>query len=115
MKINLGAPNKLLKRNIISSFMSNGYLVVLQFALVPILLKYLGGEAYGLIGIYIALIAALNIFDMGLSPALLRELSRLSASRDSENLMRKTVTTLESVYFVIAIFIIGIFYFFMCS
>ena len=101
----------MLKRNIISSFMSNGYLVVLQFALVPILLKYLGGEAYGLIGIYIALIAALNIFDMGLSPALLRELSRLSASRDSENLMRKTVTTLESVYFVIAIFIIGIFYF----
>lgn len=100
----------MLKRNIISNFLGNGYVVILQFALVPLLLKYLGAEAYGLIGIYITLLAALNMLDMGLSPALSRELARLSALPNSADLMRKTVTTLECVYFVIALLIVSIFY-----
>jgi O-antigen/teichoic acid export membrane protein len=101
----------LLKRNIISNFLGNGYVVILQFALVPLLLKYLGAEAYGLVGIYITLLAALNMLDMGLSPALSRELARLSALPNSQHLMRSTVTTLESIYFVIAMLISVIFYF----
>jgi O-antigen/teichoic acid export membrane protein len=101
----------LLKRNIISNFLGNGYVVVLQFALVPFLLKYLGAEAYGLVGIYITLLAALNMLDMGLSPALSRELARLSVLPNSAHLMRSTVTTLECIYFVIALLIIGVFYF----
>ncbi len=100
----------MLKRNIISTFLGNGYVVILQFALVPLLLKYLGPEAYGLIGIYITLLAALNMLDMGLSPALSRELARLSALPNSAILMRSTVTTLECVYFVIALLIVSIFY-----
>lgn len=101
----------MLKRNIISNFLGNGYVVILQFALVPLLLKYLGAEAYGLIGIYITLLAALNMLDLGLSPALSRELARLSALPNSTKLMRSTVTTLECVYFAIALLIISIFYF----
>lgn len=101
----------MLKRNIISNFLGNGYVVILQFALVPFLLKYLGAEAYGLVGIYITLLAALNMLDMGLSPALSRELARLSVLPNSAHLMRSTVTTLESIYFVIALLIMGVFYF----
>ncbi len=102
----------MLKRNIISNFLGNGYVVILQFALVPLLLKYLGAEAYGLIGIYITLLAALNMLDMGLSPALSRELAKLSVLPNSVSLMRSTVTTLECIYVVIALFIVLIFYFF---
>lgn len=91
--------------------MGNGYVVILQFALVPLLLRYLGAEAYGLVGIYITLLAALNMLDLGLSPALSRELARLSALPSSTKLMRSTVTTLESIYFAIALIMIGIFYF----
>lgn len=101
----------MLKRNIISTFLGNGYVVILQFTLVPFLLKYLGAEAYGLVGIYITLLAALNMLDMGLSPALSRELAKLSALPDSENLMRNTVTTLEFIYLFVALLIISIFYF----
>jgi O-antigen/teichoic acid export membrane protein len=101
----------LLKRNIISNFLGNGYVVILQFALVPFLLKYLGAEAYGLVGIYVTLLAALNMLDMGLSPALSRELARLSVLPNSAHLMRSTLTTLECIYFAIALLIINIFYF----
>lgn len=100
-----------LKKNVIANFLGNGYVVILQFALVPFLLKYLGTEAYGLVGIYMTLLAALNMLDMGLSPALSRELARLSAIPNAHNLMRITVTTLESIYFAIAILIVLAFFF----
>lgn len=101
----------MLKKNIIANFLGNGYVVLLQFALVPFLFKYLGTEAYGLVGIYMTLLAALNMLDMGLSPALSRELARLSAIPSTHNLMRITFTTLESIYFVISILIILVFFF----
>lgn len=71
----------------------------------------MGAEAYGLVGIYITLLAAINILDMGLSPALSRELARLSVLPNSVSLMRSTVTTLECIYVVIALFIVLAFYF----
>lgn len=101
-----------IKQNIISNFLGNGYVVILQIALVPFLLKYLGAEAYGLIGVYVTLLAAFNMIDLGLSPALSRELARLSTSPSLARLMRSTVTTLECIYIVIALLIIGVFYFF---
>ncbi len=101
----------MLKRNIISNFLGNGYVVLLQFALVPFLLKYLGAEAYGLVGIYTTLLAALSMLDLGLSPTLSRELARLSALENSAHLMRSTVTTLECINLAIAVGIIGVFYF----
>lgn len=99
-----------LKKNIISNFFGNGYVVALQFVMVPLLLKYLGAEAYGLVGIYITLLAALNILDFGLSPALSRELAKLSALPNTGSLMRSTVTTLECIYIGIALLICGLFF-----
>ncbi|QVL45621.1 MAG: oligosaccharide flippase family protein [Methylophilaceae bacterium] len=100
----------MLKRNIIFNFLGNGYVVILQFALVPFLLKYLGAEAYGLVGVYLTLLASISMLDMGLSPALSRELARLSALPNSVHLIRSTVTTLESIYFFISLTIIIFFY-----
>lgn len=101
----------MLKRNIISNFLGGSYVVILQFVLVPIYLKYLGAEAYGLIGIYFTLLAAVNMLDLGLSPALSRELARLTALPNSTYLMRSTVTTLECIYLLITFLIVVTFYF----
>ena len=71
--------------------------MALQFLLVPVTLHYLGSQAYGLIGIYATFLAMIAIFELGLTAALTRELSKLSASQDGDRLMRPTVTTLEVI------------------
>ncbi len=45
----------------------------------PVYLHYLGAEAFGLVGLYVMLQAWMQILDMGLTPVLSREMSRLSA------------------------------------
>lgn len=45
----------------------------------PVYLHYLGAEAFGLVGFYVMLQAWMQILDMGLTPVLSREMSRLCA------------------------------------
>jgi O-antigen/teichoic acid export membrane protein len=87
----------MLKSNIVANFLGAGYGMALQFVMVPVTLHYLGPQAYGLVGIYATLVAILSVLDLGLAPALTRELSRLSVLGDGIRLMRSTVTTLEIV------------------
>ncbi|GAC1577344.1 MAG: polysaccharide biosynthesis protein [Sphingomicrobium sp.] len=48
----------------------------MTFAFVPLYVRYLGMESYGLIGIFVTLQAWLSLVDMGLRPALGREMAR---------------------------------------
>ncbi len=93
----------MLKNNIIANFLGTGYGMVLQFLMLPITLHYLGPQAYGLVGIYATILAILSVLDLGLSPALGRELARLSVLPNGNNLMRSTVTTLEIICLIAAI------------
>ncbi|CAG0963111.1 hypothetical protein MTYP_00839 [Methylophilaceae bacterium] len=95
----------LLKINIGSNFLGAAYLIFLQFALLPIILRAVGTEAYGLIGVFTILVTLFGLLDMGMSPALSRELSRLSAQPDAGRAMQLTVSTLEILAGTIAILI----------
>lgn len=93
----------MLKNNIIANFLGTGYGMALQFLMLPITLHYLGPQAYGLVGIYATILAILGVLDLGLSPALGRELARLSVLPNGNSLMRSTVTTLEVICLIAAI------------
>ena len=67
----------------------------------PLYLKYLGIESYGLIGLFVSLMALLSIMDMGLSSTLSRELARLSVIPGTEQESRDLVRTMELVYWTI--------------
>lgn len=101
----------MLKINIGSNFLGAGYQVLLQFALLPIILNALGAEAYGLVGLFTVLSSLFSLLDFGISPALGRELSRLSAIPNSGESMRQTVSTLEMICGAITL-LIGIVLFF---
>lgn len=72
---------------------------------IPFYVKFMGIEAYGLIGIYVSILMLLSILDMGLSSTLSRELARLSVSPGSEQEARDLVRTLEIVYWGVGIVI----------
>ena len=64
-----------LKRNVIANYTSQIYTVLIGLAVVPIYLRTMGAEAYGLIGIFGMLQGWLQLMDMGLSSTLSREVN----------------------------------------
>ena len=74
-------------------------------AFVPIYIKYLGMEAYGLIGLFAVLQMWLTLLDMGMTPTLNREVARYSAGTHSVESIRDLVRTLEIVCVCVAMLI----------
>jgi O-antigen/teichoic acid export membrane protein len=70
----------------------------MNFAFVPIYIKFLGIESYGLIGFFNSLMALSLAFDMGLSTTINRELARLSTTDASPKSARDLVRSLEYIY-----------------
>ena len=88
----------LVRYNIIANYSGRAWASLLSLAFVPLYIKLMGVEVYGLLGIFMSLGALLSLLDMGLSATLSRELSRLSTVDDSAQEARNLVRTLEVVY-----------------
>jgi len=95
-----------LRSNIFANYLGRFSSVFLAIAFTPVYIKFLGIEAYGLIGFYIALQASIVFLEMGLSRSCNRELARLSGEGESSSRqMLDTLRSLESVYWCVAVFI----------
>ena len=90
-----------LKTNIAANFLGKGVVALTGFLFIPIYIKYLGIEAYGLVGFYTTLQAVFSILDLGLSPTMNRELARLSVQANAGQQARDLVRTLEIIYWSI--------------
>ena len=99
----------MLKRNLLANYFGQGWRAVMSLAFVPIYIKYLGIEAYGLIGIFAILMSALGLLDLGMKPALGREMARYTGGTHNEqsiwNLLR-SVEIISSVIVIIVAFVI---------
>jgi O-antigen/teichoic acid export membrane protein len=92
---------KRVRRNIVANYAGSVWTGVMAVAFIPVYIRCLGVEAYGLVGFYMTLFAAFSLFDMGLSPMLNREMAQYSAgARSLENCW----TLLRSVECVLLIF-----------
>jgi len=83
------------KTNIFASFAGQFWTAILGIIFVPIYLRYIGVESYGLIGIFMSLQTFLNLLDFGISPTLSREMARLSVSRENAQEMHDLRRTLQ--------------------
>src|SRR5262249_5081398 len=72
-------------------------MALIGVAFAPLYIKYLGVEAYGLIGIFAVLQAWLTLLDMGMTPTLNREVARYTAGAYSATAIRDLVRTFEIV------------------
>lgn len=75
-------------------------------AFIPLYVKYLGVEAYGLIGIFSLLQACLSLLDLGLTPTLSREMARFTGGAIDINKIRSLLRSIEFVAILIACVII---------
>lgn len=90
-----------LGRNLIAALANSFWSAFVGIAVVPLYLKYLGIEAYGLVGFFAMTQALLQILDFGLAPTLNREAARYSASSDLGG-MRNLLHTVGVIYWIAA-------------
>jgi O-antigen/teichoic acid export membrane protein len=97
----------MLKRNLIANYFGQGWTALMGLPFVPLYIKYLGIEAYGLIGIFALLQVWLSLLDMGMTPTLGREMARFSSGGFPVESIRDLLRTLETIALMIAVVIAG--------
>jgi len=93
---------KLLKRNLIANYLGQGWTALMGLAFIPLYIKYLGIEAYGLIGIFALLQAWLSLLDMGMTPTLSREMARFTGGTHCAQSIRDLLRSIEIIVLGVA-------------
>tara|TARA_B110000196_G_scaffold319212_1_gene336574 strand:- start:12682 stop:14175 length:1494 start_codon:yes stop_codon:yes gene_type:complete len=91
-----------LKINILANYFSQIYVAVIGIAILPLYIKHMGAEAYGLVGFFTMLQAWFGILDMGLTPTISRETARYRAGLLSSLAFRQLFRGLSVVFVLIA-------------
>lgn len=94
-----------LERNLLVGLANSSWSALISLAVVPLYLKYLGIESYGLIGFYATTQALFQLLDMGMAPTINREVARCSASGDMRE-ARNLLHSLAVIYWCVAVAIL---------
>jgi O-antigen/teichoic acid export membrane protein len=94
-------------RNVVANLFGSAWTALMSVVFVPVYLRFLGPEAFGLVGVLAALQAVFGVLDFGLGATFNREMARLSARGSDGTQERELLRTLEAVYWSIAA-IVGI-------
>ena len=94
------------KKNIIANVLGKGFSALLSVIFVPIYLKYLGAEAYGIVGVFATLQSVFMLADMGLSGTFTRETARLSVMEDGGQQIRDLCRTFEGIFAAVGFLIV---------
>ena len=86
-----------LKKNITANYLGEAWAALMSLAFVPVYIRYLGMEAYGLIGVFVLLQAWLAFLDLGMTPTLNREMARFTAGAHTPQGIRNLLRSLEIV------------------
>lgn len=93
----------MLKRNLIANYLGQGWAALMGLAFIPLYIKYLGIEAYGLIGLFAVLQAWLGLLDMGMTPTLGREMARFTGGSHSNESIRDLLRSIEFIAVGVAV------------
>jgi len=85
------------------TLLSQVWTAVIGIIVTPVYIRLIGVESFGLVAFYTSLSAALIILDLGLSTAISRQLSIMSADGSSLTDKRDLLFSIERVYWAIAI------------
>ncbi len=91
------------RSSLVANLAGTAWTAVLQLACVPLFIKLLGVEAYGLIGFYLMIQVSLLVLDFGFSVTVNRELARHAAEASDAAHVRTVVRTLEISYWAMGL------------
>jgi O-antigen/teichoic acid export membrane protein len=99
-----------LRRDTVANLIGRAWVAVAGIVFVPVYVRLLGVEAYGLVGFAATLQVGLSLLDVGLATTLNRELARMRASGETGTAQRQRdlVRTLEIIYWLAALAIVAL-------
>lgn len=100
-----------LKKNVIANYLGQGFSAVIGLVFVPVYIRYLGVESWGLVGFLSMMQAWLGLLDMGLTPTLSREMARFQAGAHTAQSIRDLLRSLETIYVSVAVTLVSIVWF----
>ena len=92
-----------LRKNILANYISQIYVTIIGIVIVPVYIKYMGAEAYGLVGFFAMLQAWFMLLDMGLTPTMARETARFHGGATDARSYRRLVRVLEGIFVIVAL------------
>lgn len=98
----------MLPRNLFANYSGQVWTALMGFLFVPIYVHQLGVEAYGVIGMFGALIAWLALLDAGLKPALGREMARFTGGGGDVEATWNLLRSVEILCAAISLLIAGV-------
>lgn len=100
-----------LKKNTIANYLGQFYTMFIGIFMLPFYLKYLGAEAYGLVGFFTMLTSIMMLLDMGFSSALTRETAKLKDKINGLLQIKETLRSVESMISILSLVIfVGVFF-----
>lgn len=91
------------KLDLVANLTGAAWTTLVQLACIPLYIRFMGIESYGLIGFYLTFQAMLQVLDLGLSPTMNREMARYSVQPEKAAEARDLVRTLELGYWAIGV------------
>lgn len=86
-----------MRRDLIAIYAAQAWIAIMGVAFVPVYIRYLGIEAYGVIGLFATLQAMLVILDLGMTPTLTREIARFTGGERDAAGVRDLLRSVEIV------------------
>lgn len=90
-------------RNILANYISQVYVTLIGIVMLPLYIRYMGAEAYGLVGFFTMLQMWFSLLDLGLTPTMAREAARFRGGALDPVIYRRFVRTLEGVFLLVAV------------
>ena len=94
------------RRNVVANHVGQAWAALVALVCLPLYVRYLGIEAFGMIGAFTVLQAALSLFDVPLAATVNREMARYTAGAHSASGIRAVLRTLEILCLAVAALIL---------
>ena len=92
-----------LKKNILAGYATQLYVTLVGILILPLYLKNMGAEAYGLVGFFTMLQAWFNLLDIGLTPTVARETARFQGGATDALSYCRLIRALQIIFFSVAL------------
>src|SRR5437867_557514 len=93
----------LIRSNIVANFVGQGWIALMGFIFVPLYLKFIGAEGYGLVGFFVLLSSTLALLDAGLGVTVTRQTAAyIEADKDRKANIVVLLRTIEGLFWATA-------------
>lgn len=92
-----------LQKNILASYISQLFVTLTGIVMVPVHVRFMGAEAYGLVGFFAMLQVWFQLLDMGLTPTLAREVAQFRGGAIGALALRQLLRAMEGVFIGVAL------------